>query len=196
MPRIPLVTADTLTPEQRSVYDAVVSGPRGIVQGPLRAALHQPELADKWQQLGEILRYRTTFPSRLREVAILATARHWSCQLEWHIHAAAARDTGLDDDIIEDLRNGRRPNTSDAEVLEIHDYCLELQETGHVSEAVYQRVLERWEVVGVVELTALIGYYTMVAMTLNAHEFPLPEDVEPPLGPVEARSERKVASRR
>ena len=65
MPRIPFPTPDTMTPEQRKVYDAVAAGPRGKVQGPLLAALHRPELADKWQQLGELLRYRTTLPARL-----------------------------------------------------------------------------------------------------------------------------------
>ena len=64
----------------------MVSGPRGELRGPLRAALHRPELADKWQQLGELLRYRTSLPARLNELAILVTARPWHCQLEWHIH--------------------------------------------------------------------------------------------------------------
>lgn len=183
MARIPLVTRDSLTPEQQRVYEAVVSGPRGTVQGPLLAALHRPELADKWQQLGEILRYRTVFPPRLSEVAILVTARHWNCELEWHIHAKAAREAGLGAAVIEDLRLGRRPDGADKDVLAIYDYCAELHETKRVSEAVYRRVLERWDVVGVVELTALVGYYSLVAMTLNAHEFPLPEGVAPALQP-------------
>ena len=183
MARIPLVTRETLTPEQRPIYEAVVAGPRGKVEGPLLAALHRPELADRWQRLGEVLRYRTVFPARLSEVAILVTAQRWACQLEWHIHARVALDAGLEPEIIADLKAGRRPGGGNEEVLAIRDYCVELQDARRVSDRTYRRVLDRWDVAGVVELTALVGYYTMVAMTLNAHEFPLPDGENLPFEP-------------
>jgi 4-carboxymuconolactone decarboxylase len=187
VPRIPFVTPDTaMTPEQRKVYDAVASGPRGIVQGPLLAALHRPELADKWQQLGELLRYRTTLPPRLSEIAILVTAQRWRCQLEWHLHAGFALKAQVPQSVIDDIHAGRRPATADAQELAVYEYAAELQERRVVSEETYRRALDHWGVVGVVELTALIGYYTMVAMTLNAHEFPLPAGVEPPFAPIAA----------
>jgi 4-carboxymuconolactone decarboxylase len=185
--RIPLLSsAEGLSPEQRAVFDAVVAGRRGKVQGPLMAALHKPELADKWQQLGEVLRYRTSLPPRLSELAILVTARAWSCQLEWYLHEGFAREVGLEPAIIDAVRLGQRPDSSDEDVLIVYDYCHELQRDKFVSEPTYQRALQRLKTVGVVELTALSGYYTMVAMTLNAHEFPLPEEAERALGPVEA----------
>ena len=180
MPRIPLFTPENMTPEQKRVYEAIVSGPRGRLQGPLRAALHRPELADKWQQFGEILRYRTSLPPRLSELAILVTARHCNCNLEWHIHEQMARQAGLDTAIIEDIRVGKRPGTADAEELVIFDYADELNRLKTVTDATYRLALERCDVVGVVELTALVGYYTMVAMTLNAHDIPLPEGARPP----------------
>src|SRR5262249_61068370 len=104
MARIPLPTPETLTLEQRRVYDAVVAGPRGALRGPLRAALHRPELADKWQQLGERLRYRTSLPPALSELAILVTARHCDCQLDWQIHEEMAIKTALAEGIIETKR--------------------------------------------------------------------------------------------
>ena len=184
MPRIPLPTPETMTPEQRRVYDAVVSGPRGKLQGPLRAALHRPELADKWQQFGEVLRYRTSLPPRLSELAILVTARHCNCDLEWHIHEQMARQAGLADSIIDDIRDGKRPAAADGEALVTFDYAEELNRRKTVAEETYAQALERFGVVGVVELTALVGYYTMVAMTLNAHEIPLPDGAQPPFAPV------------
>ncbi len=188
MPRIPFVTADTgMTPEQRKVHDAVASGPRGKVQGPLLVALHRPELADKWQQLGELLRYRTSLPARLSEIAILVTAQRWRCQLEWHLHEGFALEAQVPRAVVEDIHAGRRPVTADAEELAIYDYAAELHDRRAVSDQTYRRALDRWGVVGVVELTALIGYYTMVAMTLNAHEFPLPAGVEPPFAPLPAQ---------
>ena len=181
MARIPLPSPETLTTEQKRVYDAIVSGPRGALRGPLRAALHNPELADKWQQLGELLRYRTSLPPQLSELAILVTARHCSCQVEWFIHAEMARKAGLADSIIENIRTGRPIGAADPAALDVYLYATELNRSRNVSDEIHRRVRERFGVTGVVELTALIGYYTMVAMTLNAHEVPLPDGAAPPL---------------
>src|SRR5262245_39685288 len=84
--RIPLLTVEQMSPEQRRFYDEVVSGPRGRMIGPLRAAIHSPELAALWSQLGEFLRYRTCLPLRLNELAIVVTARRWTSQVEWWVH--------------------------------------------------------------------------------------------------------------
>ena len=183
MARIPLPTPETLTLEQRRVYDAVVAGPRGALRGPLRAALHRPELADKWQQLGELLRYRTSLPPGLSELAILVTARHCDCQLEWLIHAEMARKAGLAESIIEAIRTRRPIDTVDQAERDVYAYAEELNRANTVSDEIHRQVRERFGTVGVVELTALIGYYTMVAMTLNAHDIPLPDGVAPPLAP-------------
>src|SRR5215813_9725707 len=115
-----------MSDDQKRVYDAVISGPRGRLQGPLRAALHRAELADKWQQLGELLRYRTSLPPQLSELAILVTARHCNCQLEWFIHAEMARKAGLADSIIEDVRTGRPIKSADPAALDIYLYASEL----------------------------------------------------------------------
>ena len=179
MARIPLFPLDDMTHAQRQVYQAIVSGPRGKVVGPMRAALHRPELADKWQQLGEILRYRTSLPPRLSELAILVTARHWSSQLEWQQHQPAALKGGLAPAVADAIGDGQRPSFARADEAAVYDYSLELQQSKKVSAKNYQRALDAIGVVGVVELTALVGYYTMVAMTLIAHEVPLPEGATP-----------------
>ena len=179
MPRIPFIDPDNLTAEQKKVYDAVVSGPRGRVQGPLLVALHRPELAEKWQQFGEILRYRTSLPPRLSEIAILVTAERCGCQLEWHLHVGFARNAGVPQDIIDDIYGGRSPQNAKADDKAVYDFTAELHDLRRVRPETYQKILDRWGVIGTVELTALVGYYTMVAMTLNAHEFPLPEGVPP-----------------
>jgi len=182
--RIPLPSPAEMTPEQRRVYDAIVEGPRGTLVGPLRAALHRPELAEKWQQLGELLRYRTSVPPQISEIAVLVTARRWRCQVEWHMHAIAAEQAGIALGVIAAIKSGRRPLEADAKALAVHDYAVELTGQGHVTPATYDAVLQGFGVAGIVELTALIGYYTMVAMTLNAHEIPLPAGVEAPFSTV------------
>ena len=172
-----------MTPDQRRVHVAVVSGPRGELRGPLRAVLHRPELADKWQQLGELLRFRTSLPPQLKELAILVTGRHCHAQLEWHIHEQMALKAGLPQAVIDDVHAGRRPTALDDDGLAVFDYAEELNRRKTVGEETYRRVLDRGQAVGAVELTALVGYYTMVAMTLNCHDIPLPDGVPPPLPP-------------
>lgn len=189
MARIPLFSPDSMTAEQERVYRAVVDGPRGTVVGPLRAALHRPELADRWQRFGEILRYGTTLPARLTELAIVVTARRWNSQLEWHIHAEAGLRAGLSQTVLDAIRTGAQPAFGDPEEADIYEFARQLQQTGNVEEEVYQSVIKRWGNVGVVELGAVIGYYTLVSMTLNVHQIPLPDDVSPPLEPVLHSSE-------
>jgi 4-carboxymuconolactone decarboxylase len=184
MARIPLFPIENMSVEQRRVYDAVVSGPRGVVVGPLRAALHRPELADKWQQFGEILRYRTSLAPRLSELAILVTARHWTSQLEWQQHAPAALKGGLSPAVLEAIRIGRRPAFTAGDEQAVYDFCREMHEEKSVGDETYGRAHKLLGTLGVVELTALMGYYTMVAMMLLAHEIPLPEGSAPELPPL------------
>ncbi|MCA8932963.1 MAG: carboxymuconolactone decarboxylase family protein [Rhodospirillaceae bacterium] len=183
-PRIPLPGPEDMSEPQRAVFDKIVNGPRGNLVGPLRAALHNPTLADRWQALGQVLRFETSLPVSLNELAILVAARHWNSELEWTIHAGEARRAGLDAAVIEDLRAGRLPGFASEDQQEIYEYSRELLETGRVSDGVYGAVRARWGVVGVVELTALVGYYSMVAMTLNAHGIPLPDHISPELNSV------------
>lgn len=183
MPRIPLPTTreDLTDDDQRAVWDSVVSGPRGRVIGPLRAAIHAPVLARAWSSLGESLRFGTGLGKRRSELAIIVTGRRWSAQVEWFIHAQAAADAGLEPDIIAAIRDGTPPRFTDADDALIYDYARLLLRDGTVPADLHARVTERFGVKGVVELTALVGYYSMVAMTLNAHDVPLPDNAVPPL---------------
>lgn len=173
-PRIPLLGSEGLTPEQRRVYEKVVAGPRGVVVGPLRAALHSPELADRWQSLGEQLRYRTSLTTRQSELAIIVVARHWNSNTEWAIHSEIARAAGLDPALIEAVRHAQPPLFDDPVDALIYEYTRQLLGGGQVSDEVYADLYARFGEVRMVELTALVGYYTMVAMTLNAHAIPRP----------------------
>ncbi|MDJ0389564.1 carboxymuconolactone decarboxylase family protein [Roseomonas sp. E05] len=183
MPRIALPEREEMSPAQRRVHDAVLAGPRGAVIGPLRAVIHSPDLAERWSRLGEFLRFDTVLPKRLNELAIIVTGRRWTSQIEWWVHARAAAEAGLPQAAIEAIRLGEPPPLEEAEDAEIYEFTRQLQQTGQVPLPAYRAVERRWGERGVVELTAVIGYYTMVSMTLNAHEIPLPEGVEPPLRP-------------
>lgn len=179
MPRITLPSPDQMDPAQRAVYDRIVSGPRGKIQGPLRAALHNPELADKWQALGALLRYGTGLSPRLSELAILVTGRACQSPFEWYAHRIEAEKVGIEAPIIEALLAQTVPPGLSEDEAVVYHYAVELNRDRSVSDPTYANALARLGERTVVELTALIGYYTMVAMTLNCHEIPLPEGVAP-----------------
>jgi 4-carboxymuconolactone decarboxylase len=142
--------------------------------------MHRPDLAEKWSDLGLVLRFNSSLEPRLREFVILLTGRFWDCQFEWFSHEAEARKAGLSEQTIETLRHGGRTFAAPDEQA-IHDYATELLRDHHASDTTYQRILDSYGTAGIVELTALIGYYAMVALTLNAHEIGVPEGATPPL---------------
>lgn len=179
MPRITLFPTPTMDEAQRAVHDRIVSGPRGRIQGPLRAALHNPELADKWQALGALLRYSTTLTPRQSEIAILVTGRACRSPFEWYAHRLEAEKAGIETEVIEALLAQQKPSGLSAADETVWRYAVELNRDKSVGDATYAAARECFGERGVVELTALIGYYTMVAMTLNCHEIPLPEGVAP-----------------
>lgn len=174
-PRVPLLAAEDMTPEQRRLFESVVAGPRGQMIGPLRAAIHSPELAALWSQFGEFLRFRTGLPPRLNELAIVVTGRRWTSQVEWWVHARACVNAGMPQDVVDAIGALQSPVFDDPADLEVYEFARLLQQTGRVPGSVYGAATRRWGTRGVVELGAVIGYYTMVSMTLNAHQLPLPD---------------------
>jgi 4-carboxymuconolactone decarboxylase len=183
MPRLHLPSVEEMTAEQRDVHDEIVGGVRGRLVGPLRAVIHSPDLARRWSRLGEYLRFSTILPKKLNELAIIVTGRRWNSQVEFYIHAEAARAAGLDPAAVEAIRLAQSPVFSDEAEAEVYEFVRQMQQTGAVEPAVHAAVTARWGERGVVELTGVIGYYTMVSMTLNAHEIPLPDGASPPLAP-------------
>jgi len=185
MARISFPSPETMNAEQRAVYDDIISGPRARLVGPLRAALHNPALADRWQKMGALLRFGTSISARHSELAILVTARRWNSQLEWYVHATAAQVAGLPQAVIDAMLVAAPPVFADAHDAAVYEYARQLLQQGMVEEPAYQAVLGLFGEAGTVELTAIVGYYSMVAMTLNAHHIPLPDDgAVAPLRPV------------
>lgn len=181
MARIALISVDDMTPEQRAVHDRISSGPRGGMRGPFQASIHRAELTEAWQAFGEMLRYGTVFPPRLSELAIIMTARRWNSGVEWHIHSAIALKEGLPEDCVAAIRDVRAPAFPTEEEEVVYDFARQVLNFGTTTDEVHKRLRERWGDLGAVELTALLGYYSLVAMTLNAHDLPAPEGAVPDL---------------
>jgi 4-carboxymuconolactone decarboxylase len=176
MSRLEFPDRDALSAAARQVYDATASGRRGRVPKNVMVWLRSPELADRAQRLGEFVRYETTLGRRRSELAILVVARRWTAQYEWAIHAAEAARAGVPLAIIADIAERRTPEFEDEVDQIIFDFSTALVTSSSVPDEVYRKTVGRLGEQATVELVAVIGYYTFVAMTLNAFE------IEPPPG--------------
>jgi 4-carboxymuconolactone decarboxylase len=168
--RLPEFTIATATDEQKTVLQEILSGPRGNLNGPFLGWIFSPELAQNAQRLGAFCRYNTGLPLRLSELAILVTAARWKSQAEWHIHHPIALDAGLPSSIAEAIRVGATPSFEHADDELIFDFATELYETKRVSDHTYDKAVSRFGHTVVVNLVGLLGYYALVAMTLNTFE--------------------------
>jgi 4-carboxymuconolactone decarboxylase len=168
--RLPHFDMSTATPEQKAVLDEILSGPRGNLNGPFLGWIHSPELAQHAQRLGAFCRYQTGLSLRLSELAILVTASRWQAQAEWYIHYPIALQAGVGVADAETIRQGRRPDFADADDALIYDFASELYETKRVSDATYAQAVERFGHQVVINLVGLLGYYALVAMTLNVFD--------------------------
>jgi 4-carboxymuconolactone decarboxylase len=173
--RLPGLTFENMTREQREAAEEASSGKRGRVPAPIRAWLYSPELATRAQRLGEFVRYGTILGPRHSELAILITARFWTSHYEWHAHKREALKAGLDPEIISAIAKNEPPALSDPKDRVIYDYAIDLHRSRSISVDLHARAVSQLGEQGVVELVGILGYYTLVAMTLNAFEIGLPE---------------------
>ncbi|NVK42858.1 MAG: carboxymuconolactone decarboxylase family protein [Oceanospirillaceae bacterium] len=180
--RLTALERSQMSSEQQRVLDAILSGPRGNLDGPFLAWIHSPGLADRAQELGAFCRYHTQMPLRLSELAILVTAAWWQSQAEWQIHEPIARDAGLGEEVIEALRLGQEPAFAERDEQLVYRVGRTLYETRRVDDDLYREAREAFGEAALVELIGIFGYYALVAMTLNVFEVrretsvPLPFD--------------------
>jgi 4-carboxymuconolactone decarboxylase len=177
MPEIPL---EKMTAAQRSIADAIMSGPRKRMSGPFNAWLRSPELADRLQKVGEYVRFNTSLDKRINEMAILMTAQAWGAQYEWYAHAPLAVKAGLDPSVVAALGAGRKPdNMKDDEAI-VWEFTTQLRRDHSVDDATYAKALEKFGEQGIVDLVAVNGYYDVVSMTLNIAHVKPPAEAEMP----------------
>jgi 4-carboxymuconolactone decarboxylase len=165
--------------EQREVAAEIAAGPRGEVRGPFIALIHNPELARRLQKLGEHLRWQGKLPPRLKELAVLVTARRWTCQHEWVMHSRLALEAGLARETVDAIAANREPENLSDEERAVYSFCRELHSTARAGDESFKEVQARFALDGALELIALNGYYTLMAMVLNTAGLPLPGDADP-----------------
>lgn len=181
MTRIPPLDPENLDPRQKEVFDAIASGPRGRVRGPLAVWLNRPDLADRAQALGRYCRYDSSLSARLSELAILATARVWMSEFEWAAHKPIALKAGIAPEIVEAIRTGGQPVFRAADEEIVYRFAVMLHTERKVSDEVYAKTVEILGQDAVVDLTGILGYYTLISMTINVFELPPPDGLPPEL---------------
>ena len=183
MARLPAVTRDLIPEEFRDAYDELTASGRPLT-GPYSITINSPEMARRRNHLTNYLRYETTFPRRILELAIITTARAMDCPYVWNAHAPAARQEGVSAALIDALRERQPLPAMPPDEKAIVDYATEFFRTHQVSPATFDAALEQFGAQYLVELTSVMGHYAQTAFILNAFAVDLPEGTTEPLLPV------------
>ncbi len=179
--RIKALKREEMSEAQRRVVEAAIAGKRGTAPPPLLAWLQSPEMAQRAQHLGEFVRYETSLPTRLSELAILVTARFWTSHYEWYAHKRESLKAGIDPAVIDAIARRETPRLDDPKARAVYEFSRALHETHAVPQRLFEDATKALGEQGVVELIGILGYYTLISMTLNAFAIGLPEGEKPEL---------------
>jgi 4-carboxymuconolactone decarboxylase len=175
------LTYEQMTPEQKAMIDNVRSGERRSTDGPFNAYLRSPEMGDLAQKFGAYLRFHSSVPRKLNELAIIITARHWNAQFEWYAHRRYALEAGVSPGTVDSIAASKRPASLQPDEEAVYNFCTELLNTKQVSDKTFDAAVKTLGERGVMDLIGLLGYYEFVSMVLNVDRYPLPDGVAPPL---------------
>jgi 4-carboxymuconolactone decarboxylase len=168
------LTWQELTPPQQTMVNELLAGKRGALTGPFNVFLRSPEVGNLAQRVGEHVRFRSSLPPRLNEMAILLTAKWWLSQYEWHAHKPLALKAGLRTEVVDAIHAGTRPPEMQADEAAVYDFSTELRDRRRVSDATFRAAVKLLGEQGVMDLMATMGYYDLVSMALNVDRYPLP----------------------
>ena len=196
-PRFAQLTLDQMTDAQRQAAAQIfetakrADGPGGRYMassgefpGPYGFLLRSPELAVRWRSLAEYLRFETSVPLRLNELAILIQARFWTAQFEWWAHYPLALRAGLPQSVADELKIGKRPADMRPDEEAVYDFCVELMREHRVADATFAKLKAQFTEAQIADLVAVTGFYATVSMILNTVEAPVPAGEAVPLVPL------------
>ena len=178
------IAPETMSEAQKKVAAAIASGPRGAVRGPFQVLLRSPALCAAAQQMGSYLRFECPLDKRLIELATIVVARSWSQQYEWFGHSVDAVKVGVAAETVAAIAEGRRPRDLPEDEEIVYDFITELLATKGVSDATYERAVAKFGEQGVVDITGMVGYYTLLAAQMNVARTARPEGKPEPLPPL------------
>jgi len=160
---------EELAPEHQNVYDAIAQS-RGVVGGPWLALLHSPEIAARTAHLGSYIRFESSLEHKVVEFTALVAARELECKHEWAAHIMHGQKAGIPMETIRAVHQKQGAESFSSEDAQIVSFVREMIHSHRVNEATFQAIYGRFGEKGMVELTATIGYYAMLACTLNTFD--------------------------
>ena len=170
MARIATITKkEELAADGQKVFDAIAQS-RGVVGGPWLALLHSPEMALRTMHLGSYVRFESTLEHKVLEFTALVAARELECKHEWAAHVNHAQKAGVPLETIRMVHQKKGAENFSSEDAQIVSFVREMIQTHQVSEPTFQAIFNRFGEKGMVELTATIGYYAMLACTHNTFD--------------------------
>jgi 4-carboxymuconolactone decarboxylase len=195
--RFPPVPPGAMTEAQKRAAEQILAaakradGPGGRYMassgefpGPYNFLLRSPEFAMRWRHMADYLRFDTSLPLRLNELAILIQARFWTAQFEWWGHYPLALRAGLPQSVADDLRAGKRPAGMQPDEEAVYAFCVELMRDHRVTDATFATLQAQLTEQQIVDLVAVSGFYATVSMILNTVEAPIPTGEDLPLPPL------------
>lgn len=182
--RLPPIPVEAWSEEQRLYAQEIIDGPRGALISPFVPLLRSPELMAHAQRMGEYLRYRSALGLRLSELAILLTARHWSQQVEWAIHAPIALREGVTQATIDAISDGRQPQALPEDEAAVYAFSMELHHNRSVSDPTWKTTIRLFGEQGAMDLVGINGYYALLSMVMNAARTAVPPTSARPLPPL------------
>lgn len=173
--RLPTIPPATYTPEQALAAADFEAARKGPVFGPFEPLMHSPQVMTLSRSMGDYLRFKSAIGNTMSELVILIVAREWTQDFEWWYHYPLALKSGIPKEVADAIAEGRRPVAMSADEDMIYSYTIELTRNKQVSDVTFERVKARFGTKGVVDLTGVAGYYTLLAMQLNAAQYKLPK---------------------
>ena len=179
--RFALRSYEELPPEVRPLADDILKVSSAGLGGPYNALMRSPEMARRCFDLLDYLRFKTSVPKALNELAILIQARVANAQYEWWAHEPIAVRAGLPQSIADDLRQCQRPNGMDEKQSLVYDFCVQITLNHQVNDALWKKAIDLLGEQQVIDLIVVSGTYTMVSMLLNATQVGIPNQGLEPL---------------
>jgi 4-carboxymuconolactone decarboxylase len=177
--RLPTIAPADYTPEQQQAAKQFQEARGVAVFGPFEPLMHSPEVMSLSRSMGDYLRYHSALGNTLSELVILITARQWSQDYEWYVHYPIAIKAGVPKELAAAIKEGRHPEGMSADETLVYNFCTELHIDKRVSDQTFKQVEQRFGKKGVVDMTAINGYYTLLAMEMNVAQYRAPKDFQP-----------------
>jgi 4-carboxymuconolactone decarboxylase len=176
--RLPTIPPVRYTEEQKQAAAAFESARKVPISGPFEPMMYSPQMMSTARAMGDYLRYKSAIGNTLSELVILLTARAWTQDYEWSVHYPIALKAGIEKKVADDIALGRRPTAMSPDEATVFDFTSELLQKKRVSDATFERAKSRLGLQGVVDMTGIVGYYTLLAMQLNVAQYPAAVDAE------------------